>query len=71
MLLIAASAVMHVTRTDAPGAWRRFVALALDAFRRCGSPPLPAPPLPAPPSPAQMASAMTRLARARGCGERA
>ena len=66
MLLIAASAVMHVTRTDAPGAWRRFVALALDAFRRCGSRPLPAPP-----SPAQMASAMTGLARARGCGERA
>ena len=38
LLLIATSAVMHVTRTDAPGAWRRFVALALDAFRCGGSP---------------------------------
>jgi AcrR family transcriptional regulator len=63
LLLIATSAVMYVTRTDAPGAWRRFVALALDAFRRPGSPT----PLPAPPSPAQMARAMTGLARERGC----
>ena len=66
LLLIASSAVMHVTRADAPGAWRRFVALSLDAFRRSGSPPLPAPP-----SAAQLARAMTRLARERGCGERA
>ena len=66
LLLIATSAVMHVTRTDAPGAWRRFVALALDAFRCGGSPALPAPP-----SAAQMTRAMTRLARERGCGERA
>ena len=34
LLLIATSAVMHVTRADAPGAWRRFVALSLDSFRR-------------------------------------
>jgi AcrR family transcriptional regulator len=66
LLLIAASAVMHVTRADAPGAWRRYVALALDAFRPGGSPALPAPP-----SAAQMARAMTRLARERGCGQRA
>ncbi len=66
VLLIAASAVMHVTRADAPEAWRRFVALALDSFRPGGSPALPAPP-----SPAQMARAMTRLATERGCGERA
>jgi AcrR family transcriptional regulator len=66
LLLIATSAVMQVTRTDAPGAWRRFVALSLDSFRRSASPSLPAPP-----SAAQMARAMTRLARERGCGERA
>ena len=66
LLLIATSAVMHATRTEAPGAWRRFVAMALDAFRRGGSPVLPAPP-----SAAQMTRAMTRLARERGCGRRA
>ena len=65
LLLIATSAVMHVTRADAPGAWRRFVALALDAFRRGG-----ATDLPAPPSSAQLTRAMTRLARERGCGQR-
>ena len=31
LLLIAIATVMHVTRADAPGAWRRFVALTLDA----------------------------------------
>jgi AcrR family transcriptional regulator len=65
LLLIATSAVMHVTGADAPGAWRRYVALALDAFRSGGSPALPAPP-----STAQMTRAMTRLARERGCGQR-
>jgi AcrR family transcriptional regulator len=65
LLLIANAAVAHVTRADAPGAWRRFAALALDAFRRRD-----APRLPAPPSTAQMASAMLRLARERGCGNR-
>jgi AcrR family transcriptional regulator len=65
VLLIATSAVMHVTRADAPEAWRRFVALGLDSFRPGGSPALPAPP-----SPAQLARAMTRLATERGCGER-
>jgi AcrR family transcriptional regulator len=79
LLLIANAGVVHVTRADAAGAWRRFVALMLDAFRRrdpppadpagpLPAPPLPAPPLPAPPSTAQMTQAMLRLARERGCG---
>jgi AcrR family transcriptional regulator len=63
LLLIATAAVMHVTRADAPGAWRRFVALALDAFRRQHSPGLPEPP-----TTAQMTRAMLRLAAERGCG---
>jgi AcrR family transcriptional regulator len=65
LLLIATAAVMYVTRADAPDAWRRFVALALDAFRRqdlLG--------LPEPPSTVQMARAMLRLAAERGCGGR-
>jgi AcrR family transcriptional regulator len=65
LLLIATAAVMHVTRSDAPGAWRRFVALALDAFRRQDSPGLPDPP-----TTAQMTRAMLRLAAERGCGQR-
>jgi AcrR family transcriptional regulator len=64
LLLIATAAVMHVTRADAPEAWRRFVALSLDAFRSQVSP------LPEPPSTAQMTRAMIRLAEARGCGDR-
>lgn len=96
LLLIATAAVMHVTRADAPEAWRRFVALALDAFRsRASSPQTETTPtkttltkttltktpltkttptkttLPAAPSTAQMTRAMIRLARERGCGERA
>jgi AcrR family transcriptional regulator len=65
LLLIATASVMHVTRADAPGAWRRFVFLMLDAFR-CQD----APALPEPPSTAQMTRAMLRLAADRGCGER-
>jgi hypothetical protein len=57
---------MDVTRTDAPEAWRRFVALALDSFASRGSSTLPDPP-----STAQLTRAMIRLARERGCGERA
>ena len=75
LLLIATAAVMHVTRADAPEAWRRFVALALDSFSTRGSPQTgpaqPEPALPDPPSTAQMTRAMIRLARERGCGERA
>ena len=63
LLLIATAAVMHVTGDDAPAAWRRFVALALDAFRRQDSPGLPEPP-----TTAQMTRAMLRLAAERGCG---
>ena len=70
LLLIATAAVMHVTRADAPEAWRRFVALSLDSFSSRGSPPLPETTLPDPPSTAQMTRAMIRLARERGCGER-
>jgi AcrR family transcriptional regulator len=66
LLLIATAAVMDVTRTDAPEAWRRFVALALDSFTSRGSSPRPDPP-----STAQLTRAMIRLARERGCGERA
>ncbi len=65
LLLIATATVMHVTRADAPGAWRRFVAMALDAFRRQDSPGLPEPP-----TTAQMTRAMVRLASERGCGGR-
>jgi AcrR family transcriptional regulator len=66
VLLIATSAVMDVTRVDAPDAWRRFVALALDAFASSGGPQLPDPP-----ATAQITRAMVRLARERGCGRRA
>src|SRR6266581_4234452 len=65
LLLIANAAVVHVTRPDAPDAWRRFVALALDGFQRRD-----APRLPEPPSTAEMARAMLRLARERGCSNR-
>src|ERR1700692_1588173 len=44
LVLIAPAAVMHATRAEAPDAWRRFVALALDAFRCHDAPGLPAPP---------------------------
>lgn len=63
LLLIASAGIMHVTSQDAPDAWRRLVALALDSFQRDD-----APPLPAPPSADQMSRAMSRLARERGCG---
>jgi len=65
LLMIGTAAVMHVTQADAPGAWRRFVALALDAFRCQASPGLPEPP-----TTAQMTQAMLRLAAERGCGQR-
>ena len=65
LLLIATAAVMQVTRADAPDAWRRFVALALDAFASHDSPGLPEPP-----TTVQMTRAMVRLAAERGCGRR-
>ena len=76
LLLIATAAVTQVTRADAPEAWRRFVALALDSFssRAAQARPAQARPgsaLPDPPSTAQLTQAMIRLASQRGCGERA
>lgn len=62
LLLIANAAVAHVTRSDAPDAWRRLVALFLDAFQYPGGQ------LPAAPSAAEMRLAMARLAQDRGCG---
>jgi AcrR family transcriptional regulator len=67
LLLIAHAAVAHVSREDAPEAWRRFVALMLDAFGQRHGPAS----LPAPPHAAQMRRAMVRLASERGCGRRA
>jgi len=64
LLLIANAGVVHVTGRDAPLAWRRFTALALDAFLATG-----APRLPPPPTAAQMSLAMRRLATERGCGD--
>jgi AcrR family transcriptional regulator len=66
LLLIASAAVGQVMRAECPDAWRRFVALALDAFGRQD-----APGLPPPPSTAQMNEAMRRLAGERGCGKAA
>jgi AcrR family transcriptional regulator len=63
LLLIANAAIAAVTRSRAPGASRRLVALMLDAFGRTDTPALPAPP-----STAEMASAMCSLAAERGCG---
>jgi AcrR family transcriptional regulator len=67
LLMIAHAAVVHVSREDAPEAWRRFVALMLDAFGHHYE----SASLPAPPSPAQMRRAMARLATERGCSRRA
>jgi AcrR family transcriptional regulator len=64
LLLIANSALVHVTHRDAPGAWRRFLALALDGFRIRGAPST----LPPPPAAAEMTRSMRRLAAERGCG---
>jgi AcrR family transcriptional regulator len=63
LVLIANSAVAHVTGPDAPDAWRRFVELVLDAFQYTGGAGLPPPP-----SAGQMTQAMARLASDRGCG---
>jgi AcrR family transcriptional regulator len=62
LMLIANAAVAHVTGPEAPDAWRRFVALILDAFQYVGGESLP----PAP-SAGQMKRAMAQLASDRGC----
>jgi AcrR family transcriptional regulator len=63
LLLIANTAVLTVTRQDAPGASRRVVALFLDAVATKG----PRTTLPDPPRSEEMFRAMTRAAAARGC----
>ena len=65
LLLIANSAIIHVTADHAPGAWKRFSALVLGAFQTPGLRPLPKAP-----SPAQMAASMRRAALEHGCGGR-
>jgi AcrR family transcriptional regulator len=65
LLLFGTAGITYVTGADAPGAWRRFVTLALDGF--AASDPSP---LPAPPAATQLRAAMIALAAARGCGER-
>lgn len=63
LLLIAGAAIVHVTGRDAPDAWRRHLALQLDAFRARED----AAKLPQPPASWAVARAMVRLARSRGC----
>ena len=63
LLLIANTAVLTVTRQDAPAASKRVVALFLDAVRSAGPPTT----LPHPPTSEEMYRAMTRMAAIRGC----
>ena len=63
LLLVANSAVLTVTRHDAPAASRRVVALFLDAVRAEG----PVSTLPDPPTSVQMYRSMTRMGAIRGC----
>jgi hypothetical protein len=56
--LMANAGVVNGTRDAAPAAWKRYVALMLEACRAAG-----ATPLPPPPTPAQIHQAMRRLAR--------
>lgn len=44
-LIWGAAAIMDATRDTAPGAWRRHLALHLDALRPAAARPLPGPPL--------------------------
>ena len=59
LLLMANAGVVQGAGEAAPDAWRRFVALMLDAFRADG-----ASPLPASPTPRQVMRAMRRVSRA-------
>jgi AcrR family transcriptional regulator len=56
LLLMANAGVVRATRSDAPRAWRRFLALMLDACEADGVQPLPAPP-----RPTQLSRALRRL----------
>jgi len=58
LLLMANAGVVQGAGEAAPDAWRRFVALMLEAFRADG-----ASPLPAPPTPRQVMRAMRRMSR--------
>jgi AcrR family transcriptional regulator len=64
LLLVANTAVLTVTRQDAPAASKRVVALFLDAVRSSG----PSTTLPDPPTSEELHRAMTRMAATRGCG---
>ncbi|MND09017.1 hypothetical protein D3C83_320390 [compost metagenome] len=65
MLLWAAGEVVAATRDIAPGFWRRYVALVLDALRAPGAPgarpPLPLPPL----TPGEHERVVAQFARGR------
>ncbi len=65
LLLLGQAAIVRVTGKEAPGAWRRYVALMLDAF--CAQ---DRPVLPVAPTKAQMTKAMRRFAEERGCAVR-
>jgi AcrR family transcriptional regulator len=65
LLLLGQAAIVRIMGREAPSAWRRYVALMLDAFRARERPPLPAAP-----SKAQMTRAMRRFAEERGCAGR-
>ena len=69
LLLMANAGVLRATREAAPGAWRRFVGLIIDAFRAEDSE--RDRPLPPPPSPTQTFRAMRRAQRPRNGAERA
>jgi len=64
LLMIANSAIAHITGQDARAASPRFVALMLEAFRADGRGALPEPP-----TGDAMEKAMRRMALERGCGE--
>lgn len=66
LMLLGQAAIVRVTSKDAPDAWRRYVALMLDAF--CSEQDVPLPP---PPAKAQLARAMRRSAEERGCRSKA
>lgn len=63
LLLVSNTAVLTVTRQDAPAASKRVVALFLDAVRADG----PRTTLPGPPTSEEMYRAMTRMAATRRC----
>lgn len=65
LMLLGEAAIVRVTRKDAPEAWRRYVALMLDAFSARDRPPLPNAP-----TKAQITRAMRRFTEERGCAVR-